>query len=94
MVFKFLGIPLRRDAYQQAEQGKVVTWANEARKGDLAFFANDEGRINHVGIMLDSEKIIHASGKVRIDRMDNYGIYLEEKKSYSHKLKVIKRIAH
>lgn len=94
MVFKFLGIPLRRDAYQQAEQGKTVAWLNEARKGDLAFFANEQGRINHVGVLLDSEKIIHASGKVRIDRMDNYGIFMEEKKSYSHKLKVIKRIAH
>lgn len=94
MVFKFLNIKLKRDAYQQAEQGNAVTWLTEARKGDLAFFANDEGRINHVGIILDEERIIHASGKVRIDKLDNYGIYHEESRNYSHKLKLIKRLTH
>ncbi len=94
MVFKFLGIRLRRDAYQQEEQGTAIDWLSEARKGDLAFFDNQEGRITHVGILLSPEKIIHASGKVRIDKIDNYGIFRAEDKSYSHKLKSIKRISH
>ncbi len=92
IVFKFLGIPLLRDAYQQAGQGSVVNFIEEAQPGDLAFFANDEGRIVHVGIILKDGRIIHASGKVRIDKLDHFGIYNTGQKKYSHSLKIIKRI--
>ncbi|MDB5024045.1 MAG: NlpC/P60 family protein [Mucilaginibacter sp.] len=91
-VFKLQGIHLKRDAWMQAEQGKVVDFLAEAKLGDLAFFDNDEGRITHVGIMLGNEQIIHASGRVRIDRTDSQGIYSEELKRYTHKLRIIKRI--
>jgi hypothetical protein len=92
-VFRLQGIYLKRDAWMQAEQGKVVDFLAEARLGDLAFFDNAEGRITHVGIMLNSEQIIHASGRVKIDRIDSQGIYSEELKRYTHKLRIIKRIA-
>ena len=42
--------------------------------------------------MLKNNKIIHASGKVRIDKIDNTGIYNEKTGDYTHKLKLIKRI--
>jgi hypothetical protein len=90
-VFKLQDIYLRRDASMQAEQGSVVDFISEARLGDLAFFDNDEGRITHVGIMLNNSNIIHASGRVKIDRIDNQGIYSEEQKRYTHKLRIIKR---
>jgi len=92
IVFKMIGVQLMRDAYQQAEQGTLLNMIGEARLGDLAFFDNEEGKITHVGIILNENKIIHASGRVRIDRIDHYGIYNEEKKKYSHKLRLIKRI--
>ena len=92
MVFKFIGVPLLRDAYQQAGQGSTVNFIEESIAGDLAFFANDEGRIVHVGIILKDNRIIHASGKVRIDKIDHFGIYNTEHKKYSHNLKIIKRI--
>lgn len=91
-VFKLTGIELPRDAYQQAEIGETLNFVDEAIAGDVAFFDNEEGRITHVGIMLDNKQIIHASGKVRIDLIDHYGIYNEETSSYSHKLRLIKRI--
>lgn len=90
-VFKLQGIDLRRDAYQQAEQGEVVDFLSEAQLGDLAFFDNEEGKIIHVGIMLNNAEIIHASGRVKIDRIDTQGIYSEELKRYTHKLRIIKR---
>ncbi|HXH19283.1 MAG TPA: NlpC/P60 family protein, partial [Chitinophagales bacterium] len=90
--FKLLGIPLKRDAYQQAEQGRTVDFIDLAREGDLAFFSNKEGKIVHVGIILKDKRIVHASGSVRIDRLDAYGIFNEETKKYSHNLKVIKRV--
>lgn len=91
MVFRLSGIFLKRDASQQAEQGKVVDFLSEARAGDLAFFDNLEGRIIHVGIMLSSSEIIHASGRVKIDRIDDEGIFSTDLNKYSHKLRIIKR---
>jgi hypothetical protein len=91
MVFKRFGIKLKRDAWQQVEQGELVGFLQEARAGDLAFFDNEEGRITHVGIMLDNEQIIHASGNVRIDPIDNQGIFNTELNRYTHKLRIIKR---
>ncbi len=92
-VFKLQGIYLSRDAWMQAEQGTVVDFLAEAKLGDLAFFDNAEGKITHVGIMLNNEQIIHASGRVKIDRIDSQGIYSEEQKRYTHKLRIIKRVA-
>ncbi|NOX45733.1 MAG: C40 family peptidase [Chlorobi bacterium] len=92
LVFKTNGIKLLRDASQQATQGEAVTFISEAQAGDLAFFDNEEGVITHVGIVMGEGKIIHASGKVRIDKIDHQGIYNEGLKQYSHKLRLIKRI--
>jgi cell wall-associated NlpC family hydrolase len=92
IVFKLNGIQLNRDAWQQAEQGTTVDFLPEVKPGDVAFFDNEDGRIIHVGIMLNATDIIHASGKVRIDPMDNQGIYNAELGRYSHKLRIIKRL--
>ena len=90
-VFKLQGIHLRRDASVQAEQGEIVNFISEAKLGDLAFFDNEEGRITHVGIMLNNGQIIHASGRVKIDPIDSQGIFSEDQKRYTHKLRIIKR---
>ncbi|MFL5764011.1 MAG: NlpC/P60 family protein [Bacteroidia bacterium] len=92
MVYKLNGIKIKRDAWQQAEQGETLSFVEEAEPGDLAFFDNAEGRIVHVGIVMENNKIIHASGKVRIDGFDHHGIFNNEKKDYSHQLRLLKRI--
>lgn len=92
LVYKFLNIPLMRDAYQQATQGEVVGFLQEAKCGDLAFFDNAEGRITHVGILLNDAEIIHSSVKVRVDRIDNMGIINTDTRERTHKLRIIKRI--
>jgi len=91
-VFKPLGIKLLRDAYQQATQGSTVNTLAEATCGDLAFFDNDEGRITHVGILLDNATIIHSSGYVRIDTIDETGIIHSVTNERTHKLASIKRM--
>jgi len=93
LVYKFINIKLPRDAYQQAGIGNAIGFVAEARLGDLAFFGDDE-KITHVGIVLDENEIIHASGKVRIDRLDHLGIYNRELKKYTHKLRIVKRIVN
>ena len=94
-VFLIYGMQLPRDAAQQAEIGETVSFIEEAMEGDLAFFDNSEGHITHVGIVLkekDGFKIIHASGKVRVDKLDHQGIFVENSGEYSHQLRIIKRI--
>ena len=92
MVYKLNGYKLLRDAAQQASQGEVLSFIEESEPGDLAFFDNEEGKIIHVGIMLENNYIIHASGKVRIDRLDHLGIYNAELNRHTHRLRVIKKI--
>ena len=91
MVYKFLNVSLPRDAWQQAEKGDTVNSLQQAVCGDLAFFDDVEGNITHVGIILNSQEIIHSSGKVRLDKIDNEGIINSETKQRTHKLRVIKR---
>lgn len=92
VVYKVNGIKIPRDAYQQAELGEVLDFIEEAQPGDLAFFENEEGRIVHVGIMLEDQKIIHAHGKVRINELDSIGIFNQEWNKHTHKLRFIKRM--
>ena len=92
MVYKINGYNLLRDASQQASQGEVLSFIEESEPGDLAFFDNSEGEIIHVGIILENNYIIHAHGCVRIDRLDQSGIYNIEQNKHTHKLRVIKKI--
>ncbi len=92
LVYKVHNIKIPRDTYQQAEVGEALSFVEESKPGDLAFFENPEGKIIHVGIMLDGQKIIHASGKVRIDTLDSTGIFNKELNKHTHKLRVIKNI--
>jgi cell wall-associated NlpC family hydrolase len=92
VVFKCMNIRLLRDASQQATQGDAIGFLMEAKPGDLAFFDNNEGKITHVGILLNANTIIHASAKVRIDTIDNFGIVNGETGKRTHTLRVIKRI--
>jgi hypothetical protein len=89
---KVMGRKIPRDASEQSAVGKALSFINEAETGDLAFFDNPEGIIHHVGMFVDKNRIIHASGTVRIDRIDQQGIYNEQLGRYTYKLRVIKRI--
>ena len=92
MVYKLNGYKLLRDASQQATQGEALSFIEESEPGDLAFFDNSEGEIIHVGIIMKDNYIIHAHGKVRIDRLDHSGIYNVDNNIHTHKLRVIKKV--
>ena len=81
MVYKINGVRLNRDAHQQALQGQTLSFIEESEAGDLAFFDNAEGNITHVGLLLENHHIIHASGTVRIDRIDQSGIFNSKPKA-------------
>lgn len=86
------GLLLPRDASQQMECGELVYFLQETQPGDLAFFGNEEGRITHVGIIMGDEQIIHASGQVRTDYLDQTGIFNKELNEHTHRLQAIKRL--
>ena len=91
-VYQLHGVQLPRDAYLQAEFGETLGFIDESEPGDLAFFDDDEGKITHVGIIMTDYHIIHAFGKVRIDRLDQTGIFNNSLNTHTHKLRVIKKI--
>ena len=92
VIYKQHGIKLMRDAIQQSTQGDLISFLSDGQPGDLAFFDNEEGRIVHVGILLEGQKILHCSGKVRIDNIDHQGIFNKELNRYTHNLRLIRRV--
>jgi len=92
MVFKLAGIRLLRDASQQVTQGRPVDFMEQCQSGDLAFFDTGKNNIGHVGIILPDCHVIHASGKVRVDKLDHFGIFNKEQNRYTHQLRIVKRL--
>jgi cell wall-associated NlpC family hydrolase len=92
MVYKINGYRLPRNAFDQVSQGDSLSFIEESEPGDLVFFDNEEGTIDHVGIIMENNYIIHAHGKIRIDRIDHTGIFNTETGNYTHALRVIKKI--
>lgn len=89
---RLAGMALPRDASQQIQEGELVYFLQETQPGDLAFFGEEDGHITHVGIIMGNEQIIHCSGKVRINYLDQTGIFNKEKNEHTHHLQVIKRM--
>jgi len=92
MVYRINGYAIPRDASQQVNLGETLSFIDESEAGDLAFFDDHEGNIVHVGLLLENHYILHAHGKVRIDRIDQTGIYNFDTQQHSHKLRIIKKI--
>jgi gamma-D-glutamyl-L-lysine dipeptidyl-peptidase len=91
VVYQVCGLNLPRNASQQSQSGETIDFIDEALPGDLAFFDNLAGEIIHVGIIIEEGKILHASGQVKIDKIDHNGIFSIEQGTYSHSLRIIKR---
>ena len=95
VVYSVFGVNLLRNAREQITQGIEVASLAEAQPGDLAFFDHADRdpkatNISHVGLLLDNERIIHCSGCVHIDTIDEMGIHLPDCE-LTHHLVQIKR---
>lgn len=90
LLYRLAGYQLPRDSSQQILKGEKIT-LKEAGPGDLAFFTNKEGKMNHVGLLINNEQVLHASGKVRLDKIDANGIFNHEQNAYTHHLFMVKR---
>jgi cell wall-associated NlpC family hydrolase len=76
LVFFLNGVPLQRNASEQARQGKEVAIdpdLSQARKGDLLFFGFRRGdeaeRVTHVGIYLGDQQFIQSSQWVQVSSL-------------------------
>ncbi|MBR1770234.1 MAG: C40 family peptidase [Bacteroidales bacterium] len=93
VVYSVLNINLPRDASEQYKIGTEILSLESAKDGDLCFFGKDKEHISHVGMYFSDNKIIHSSGRVREDCIDNKGIKPLDKEGYSHILQGIRRIS-
>lgn len=91
VMYKIHGIRVNRDADQQATQGKLISSLSDAKTGDLAFFADEDGYVYHVGMVIAPGEIVHSSGFVHIDRLDEKGLFNLRRQEYSHFLHSIRR---
>ena len=92
IVMSLFGKHLLRNASEQATQGRAISHLSKAKAGDLVFFDHEDGKISHVGIVIDPERVIHCSGRVKVEKLDTTGIYNTEQGGYSHHLVAIRRI--
>lgn len=93
VIMALFGKKLFRNASKQAKQGRAVSSIEKIKAGDLVFFAHEgEERITHVGIAIDKERVIHCSGRVKVEKLDEHGIFSGEQGNYTHQLIVIKRL--
>ncbi|MBS1643881.1 MAG: C40 family peptidase [Bacteroidetes bacterium] len=95
MALKLCGKKYPRDASEQALLGEDFHFLQEAQAGDLAFFDNELGKITHVGILLSSDTILHATdsaGRVVVDKIDPAGIISTSLKMRTHQLRTLRRI--
>ena len=92
VIHSLFGHRLLRNASEQATQGTPVKSIKNALPGDLAFFDHEDGKISHVGLILDAERIIHCSGRVKVEKLDENGIFSTEQGGiYTHHLVQIRR---
>ena len=89
-IYKTQNIVLPRDAVDQCKVGFRIN--NNFQLGDLAFFGKDKRTINHVGLIMENNNIVHAYGKVREDKLTNQGIQNDEEAKITHKLIKVNRI--
>lgn len=92
MLCRMRGLQIPRTSKAQSELGNAINFMHEIAAGDLAFFDNAEGEIDHVGLLLEGGRVLHAYQQVRIDRFDQQGIYCADREKYTHKLRIIKRV--
>ena len=90
LLYKLLDIYIPKDVNEQANCGNLVCFLDDAKPGDLAFFADDNNQIIHVGIIDEGDTIIHASGSVRKDKIDYFGILNVDTQRYTHQLYIVK----
>lgn len=92
LFYRHFGIEIPKDIPSILQLGKTIDFVSEIKGGDLAFFIDDDGNVNHIGIVISDEEVLHVVEKVRIDSIDNEGIFNHDLEQTTHKLRIVKRL--
>ena len=101
-IMGLFGKALPRNASAQTKCGRKVRSLDKSRAGDLVFFNHgepDHTHVTHVGILIDPARVIHCSGRVKVEKIDETGIISIEGTDkehpqgvYTHELVGIRRV--
>ncbi len=92
LVARLVNVKLPRTAEAMSHHGRMIDFVVQAQPADLAFFDDRRGQINHVGLLLPDSRILHVHDRVRVDAIDHYGIFNYDLGSYTHRLRIVKRL--
>lgn len=92
VVMSLFGKSILRNTGEQVRQGLEVKKLKDVQAGDLVFFDHEDGKISHVGIDIDNNRVIHCSGRVKVEKLDETGIFSAEQGAYTHHLAAIRRL--
>ncbi len=85
-----VGVALPRDASEQYSLAPFCYEPEDPKAwqaGHLAFFSENSDRITHVGLLTGDGRILHASGEVRLDPVNNEGIQpVDSRTTHPHRL--------
>ncbi len=70
-VFKKFGVSLSHSSRAQANEGTKIS-ASDLKPGDLVFYGNGSGSINHVAIYIGGGQVVHASSERTGIKISNY----------------------
>ncbi len=70
-VFKKFGVSLPHHSGSQANYGTKIS-AGDLQPGDLIFYGNSRGSINHVAIYIGGGQVVHASNERTGIKISNY----------------------
>jgi hypothetical protein len=92
LFYRHFGLELPKDLESILQIGTPIDFISEIKGGDLAFFVNEQGEVDHLGIIISDEEILHVVEKVRIDSIDNEGIYNHDLQQTTHRVRSVKRL--
>lgn len=90
-VYAMGNVSIPRDSSKQQQAGEMIPFLDR-KPGDLVFFSKEnQERVTHVGILYSQDQVIHASGKVRLDFLDENGLIHAESQERTHWMVSINR---
>ena len=92
LFYRQFGVAIGNQMESILDLGNPVNLIAEIKDGDIAFFEDDQGEINHLGIVISQNEILHVVEKVRIDTLDNQGVFNSDRQELTHKLSIVKRL--
>src|SRR5690606_7686791 len=88
LFYRHFGLEIPKDIPGILQLGTSIDFISEIKGGDLAFFINEQGEVDHLGIIISDEEILHVDRKsTRLNSSHvkiSYAVFCLKKKSPQH----------